>query len=46
MIGVLGGMGPAATLGFLAKLVRPSTVERDQDHVPVVVLSDLVSWIA
>ena len=40
MIGVLGGMGPAATLDFLAKLVRLTTVERDQDHVPVVVLSD------
>ena len=39
MIGVLGGMGPAATLDFLAKLVR-LPVERDQDHVPVVVLSD------
>ena len=40
MIGVLGGMGPAATLDFLAELVRLTTVERDQDHVPVVVLSD------
>ena len=40
MIGVLGGMGPAATLDFLAKLVRLTPAERDQDHVPVVVLSD------
>jgi aspartate/glutamate racemase len=40
MIGVLGGMGPAATLDFLAELVRLTTVQRDQDHVPVVVLSD------
>lgn len=40
MIGVLGGMGPAATVDFLAKLVRLTPAERDQDHVPVVVLSD------
>lgn len=40
MIGVLGGMGPAATVDFLAKLVRLTPAERDQDHVPVVVISD------
>jgi aspartate racemase len=40
MIGVLGGMGPAATVDFLAKLVRLAPAERDQDHVPVVVFSD------
>jgi aspartate racemase len=40
MIGILGGMGPAATVNFLAKLVRLTPAERDQDHVPVVVVSD------
>lgn len=40
MIGVLGGMGPAATLDFLVKLIRLTPAERDQDHVPVIVLSD------
>jgi aspartate racemase len=40
MIGVLGGMGPAATADFLAKLIRLTPAQRDQDHVPVVVLSD------
>jgi aspartate racemase len=40
MIGVLGGMGPAATVDFLAKLVRLTPAQRDQDHVPVVVVSD------
>ena len=40
MIGVLGGMGPAATLDFIAKLVRLTPAERDQDHVPLVVVSD------
>jgi aspartate racemase len=40
MIGVLGGMGPAATVDFLAKLVRLTPAQRDQDHIPVVVVSD------
>lgn len=40
MIGVLGGMGPAATVDFLAKLVRLTPAERDQDHLPVIVVSD------
>jgi aspartate racemase len=40
MIGVLGGMGPAATLDFMAKLMRLTPAARDQDHVPLVVLSD------
>ena len=40
MIGVLGGMGPAATVDFMAKLIRLSPVGREQDHLPVVVVSD------
>ena len=40
MIGVLGGMGPAATLDFMAKLMRLTPAGRDQDHVPLVVISD------
>jgi aspartate racemase len=40
MLGVLGGMGPAATVDFLAKLTRLTPAERDRDHLPVVVLSD------
>ena len=40
MIGVLGGMGPAATVDFLAKLIRLTPADQDQDHVPVTVLSD------
>lgn len=40
MIGVLGGMGPAATVDFMAKLVRLTPAERDQDHVPVIVVAD------
>lgn len=39
-IGVLGGMGQAATVDFLSKLVESEIMTRDQDHVPVVVWSD------
>jgi aspartate racemase len=40
MIGVLGGMGPAATVDFLGKLVRLTPTGREQDHLPLVVVSD------
>jgi aspartate racemase len=40
VIGVLGGMGPAATLDLMAKLMRLTPAGRDQDHVPLVVVSD------
>lgn len=36
LIGVLGGMGPAATLDLLQKILNETKAERDQDHVPVV----------
>jgi aspartate racemase len=36
-LGVLGGMGPAATLDFLAKLQAYTPAERDQDHIRVLV---------
>ena len=36
-VGVLGGMGPAATLDFLTKLQRATAAVRDQDHVRVLV---------
>lgn len=34
-LGVLGGMGPAATLEFLARLQAYTPGERDQDHIRV-----------
>ncbi|HEX5378411.1 MAG TPA: amino acid racemase [Phenylobacterium sp.] len=37
VLGVLGGMGPAATLDFLAKLQAFTPAERDQDHIRVIV---------
>ena len=39
MLGVLGGMGPMATVDFLAKLVRATPAGRDQDHIPTLVCS-------
>ncbi|CAN5145923.1 amino acid racemase [soil metagenome] len=36
-IGVLGGMGPAATLDFLSRLQAATGAKRDQDHVHVLV---------
>ncbi|WGM39035.1 amino acid racemase [Caulobacter sp. NIBR1757] len=35
ILGVLGGMGPAATLDFLAKLQAATPAARDQDHLRV-----------
>jgi aspartate racemase len=37
VLGVLGGMGPAATLDFLGKLQALTPAERDQDHIRVLV---------
>jgi aspartate racemase len=37
LIGVLGGMGPAATIDFMAKVVMLTPAQHDQDHVPLLV---------
>jgi aspartate racemase len=36
LLGVLGGMGPLATLDLLHKIIAATPAQRDQDHVPVV----------
>ncbi|WP_376699320.1 amino acid racemase [Burkholderia contaminans] len=36
-IGVVGGVGPAATVDFLDKIVRNTPASRDQDHVKLLV---------
>ena len=36
-VGVLGGMGPEATIDFMAKVVAFTPADRDQDHVPMLV---------
>ncbi|RQO56985.1 aspartate racemase [Variovorax sp. KBW07] len=38
-IGILGGMGPSATVDFMDKLVQLTPATRDQDHLPVIVAS-------
>ena len=40
VVGVIGGMGPAATVEYLARLVRATAAERDSDHLHVLVDSD------
>lgn len=35
-IGILGGMGPLATVDLMAKIIANTPATRDQDHVPVV----------
>lgn len=39
ILGVLGGMGPLATLDFLRKVLDATPAQVDQDHVPVVTSS-------
>jgi len=36
-VGVLGGMGPTATVDFLARIIAATRAERDQDHLHVLV---------
>jgi len=37
MVGVLGGMGPAATVDFFGQLVRLTPAEKDWDHLHIIV---------
>ncbi len=39
LIGVLGGMGPLATVDFMQKVIEATPAVRDQDHIPLVVYS-------
>ena len=36
-VGVVGGVGPAATVDFMAKLVNGTDAARDQDHIKILV---------
>ena len=36
LLGVLGGMGPLATVDFMAKLLTATPAARDQQQIPVV----------
>jgi aspartate racemase len=37
LIGILGGMGPAATIDFMAKILSATPARADQEHVPLIV---------
>jgi len=39
-IGILGGMGPEATVYMFNLLIKKTEVKKDQDHIRVVILSD------
>jgi len=39
LVGVLGGMGPLATIDFMRKMLQATPAATDQEHVPVVVSS-------
>lgn len=39
VLGVLGGMGPLATVDFLRKLIDETPAARDEDHIPIIVYS-------
>lgn len=39
VVGVLGGMGPLATIDFMRKVLDATEAATDQDHVPIVVSS-------
>src|SRR5262252_2265998 len=38
-LGILGGMGPLATADFFAKLIAVTPATRDEDHIPIVLVS-------
>ncbi|MCS7198450.1 MAG: amino acid racemase [Candidatus Bipolaricaulota bacterium] len=37
VIGILGGMGPAATVELFRRIVALTPAQRDQDHIPIVI---------
>lgn len=39
-LGVLGGMGPQATQIFYQRIIDRTDADRDQDHLPALILSD------
>ncbi len=39
VIGILGGMGPLATIDFVTKIIQQTPAARDQDHLPLLVHS-------
>ena len=42
-LGILGGMGPQATLELCQRIVDYTAADRDQDHIPTLIYND--TWI-
>ena len=42
-LGILGGMGPQATLELCQRIVDYTDADRDQDHIPTLIYND--TWI-
>jgi aspartate racemase len=40
VIGILGGMGPEATLDCFDKIIKNTPAQRDQDHLRVIIDSN------
>jgi aspartate racemase len=41
-IGIIGGVGPLAAAHFYQRLIQLTDVDRDEDHLPVVLVSDRI----
>ena len=39
-LGVIGGMGPKATQLFMGMVIDRTNADKDQEHIPMVVLND------
>ncbi|MDD2419718.1 MAG: amino acid racemase [Bacteroidales bacterium] len=39
-IGILGGMGPEATLSLFAQIIKATPAKKDQDHIPVIIFNN------
>ncbi|MCA6998249.1 cysteate racemase [Dickeya solani] len=39
VVGILGGMGPGATVDAMQKLIRQTPARKDQEHIPMIAVS-------
>ena len=37
IVGVIGGLGPEATLDFFGKILEATTADKDQDHLHLII---------
>ena len=40
VVGILGGMGPEATIDLFTKIVKGSKVKKDQDHLRILIYNN------